>query len=170
MVLQTSCRCLRQVTKGSPETALIYLNESNAEKLNVQLEKQHHISLKEFSAADNSKTSVKRYSRIAYLKLPKVDFYQLRINYDTVTVEKAKPKQAIEKSADSARVGRGVIKTTDLSMDASKTNITFDDAEYGKKPITFNIWVYEIMKGGFGDPSIAELMQNEKVLKNIYHK
>ena len=133
-------------------------------------EKQHHISLKEFSAADNSKTSVKRYSRIAYLKLPKVDFYQFRINYDTVTVEKAKPKQAIEKSADSARVGRGVIKTTDLSMDASKTNITFDDAEYGKKPITFNIWVYEIMKGGFGDPSIAELMQNEKVLKNIYHK
>ena len=35
MVLQTSCRCLRQVTKGNPETALIYLNESNAEKLNI---------------------------------------------------------------------------------------------------------------------------------------
>ncbi len=44
MVLQTSCRCLRQVIKGSPETALIYLNSSNAEKLNVQIEKQHHIS------------------------------------------------------------------------------------------------------------------------------
>lgn len=25
MVLQTSCRCLRQVIKGNPETALIYL-------------------------------------------------------------------------------------------------------------------------------------------------
>lgn len=55
MVLQTSCRCLRQVIKNGQETALIYLNESNAEKLNMQLERQHHISLKEFSSADNSK-------------------------------------------------------------------------------------------------------------------
>lgn len=37
MVLQTSCRCLRQVDKGLPETAIIYLNESNGEKLNEQL-------------------------------------------------------------------------------------------------------------------------------------
>ena len=91
MVLQTSCRCLRQVIKGSPETALIYLNESNAEKLNMKLEKQHHMSLKEFSSADNRKAPLKRYDRTAYLKLPKVDFYQLKINYDTLTVEKANP-------------------------------------------------------------------------------
>ena len=39
MVLQTSCRCLRQVIKNGQETALIYLNESNAEKLNMQLER-----------------------------------------------------------------------------------------------------------------------------------
>ena len=58
MVLQTSCRCLRQVIKNGQETALIYLNESNAEKLNMQLERQHHISLKEFSSADNSKTTL----------------------------------------------------------------------------------------------------------------
>ena len=31
MVLQTSCRCLRQVGKGMPETALIYLNDTNAD-------------------------------------------------------------------------------------------------------------------------------------------
>ena len=58
-VLQTSCRCLRQVIKNGQETALIYLNESNAEKLNMQLERQHHISLKEFSSADNSKGNYK---------------------------------------------------------------------------------------------------------------
>lgn len=64
--------------KGNPETALIYLNESNANKLNVQLEQQHHISLKEFSSADNSKTPLKRYNRTAHLKLPKVDFISLK--------------------------------------------------------------------------------------------
>ena len=35
----------------------------------MQLERQHHISLKEFSSADNSKTTLKRYNRTAYLKL-----------------------------------------------------------------------------------------------------
>ena len=131
MVLQTSCRCLRQVIKNSQETALIYLNESNAEKLNMQLEQQHHISLKEFSSADNSKTTLKCYNRTAYLKLPKVEFYQLRINYDTLTVEKANPEVAIEKSVDSSKIAGNIIKTTDFSMDLSNTSIHVDDAEYG---------------------------------------
>ena len=33
MVLQTSCRCLRQVEKDMPETALIYLNDTNSDML-----------------------------------------------------------------------------------------------------------------------------------------
>lgn len=170
MVLQTSCRCLRQVIKGNPETALIYLNESNADKLNVQLEQQHHISLKEFSSADNSKTPLKRYNRTAYLKLPKVDFYQLKINYDTLTIEKANPEKDIRSSAGFARIADSIIKTTDLSMDKSKTSISVDDTEYGTKLATFHSWVYDIMKGGFGTPAIAELMGYEKELKDIYLK
>lgn len=170
MVLQTSCRCLRQVVKGSPETALIYLNESNAEKLNVQLEKQHHITLKEFSSANNEKKSLKRYSRIAYLKLPEVDFYQLKINYDTLVVEKADPIKDIAVSADFARIADGIIKTTDLSMDKSKTSISVDDAEYGTEPATFNTWIYGIMKGGFGSPTIEELMIYEEQLQIVFQK
>lgn len=170
MVLQTSCRCLRQVIKDNPETALIYLNESNAQKLNVQLEKQHHISLKEFSSADNSKTPLKRYNRTAYLKLPKVDFYQLKINYDTLTVEKADPASDIVVSADSAHISDSIIKTTDLSMDESKTSISIDDAEYGVEPATFNSWIYGIMKGGFGTPTVTEMMRYAEKLKSVFHK
>ncbi|MGN1303658.1 MAG: hypothetical protein ACI4YB_01355 [Oscillospiraceae bacterium] len=170
MVLQTSCRCLRQVVKGNPETALIYLNESNAEKLNVQLEKQHHISLKEFSSADNSKTHLKRYNRTSYLKLPNVDFYQFKINYDTLTIEKADPASNIAVSADSARIADGIIKTTDLSMDKSKASISIDDTEYGTEPATFNSWIYGIMKGGFGTPTITEMMQFAEQLNSVYQK
>jgi len=86
MVLQTSCRCLRQVSKGAPETALIYLNADNAEKLNMQLEQQHHITIQEFQGANNEKTKLNRYDRTGYLKLPKIDFYQLKINYDTARI------------------------------------------------------------------------------------
>lgn len=129
MVLQTSCRCLRQVIKGNPETALICLNASNAEKLNIQLQKQHHISLKEFTTTDNTRVVLKRYNRTEYLKLPNVDFYQLKINYDTLTVEKANPAQAIAISAKTARIADGIIRTTDLSMSEDNTSIQVDDTE-----------------------------------------
>ena len=161
---------MRQIIKGMPETALIYLNESNADKLNMQLEQQHHISLKEFSSADNSKTPLKRYNRMSRLKLPKVDFYQLKINYDTLTIEKAEPASAIATSADSARIADSIIKTTDLSMDKSKTSIHIDDTEYGTEPATFNSWIYRIMKGGFGSPAVQELMQYAEQLNSVYQK
>lgn len=170
MVLQTSCRCLRQVTKENPETALIYLNESNAEKLNIQLKQQHHISLKEFTSVDNRNTPLKRYNRMAYLKLPKVDFYQLKINYETLVIEGANPSEDISVSADNARITENIIKTTDLSMDDSKITISIDNTEYGTEPSTFNSWIYGIMKGGFGSPTVDELMKYSESLKLVYQK
>lgn len=170
MVLQTSCRCLRQVTKENPETALIYLNESNAEKFNIQLKQQHHISLKEFTSVDNRKTPLKRYNRMAYLKLPKVDFYQLKINYETLVIEGANPSEDIAVSADNARITENIIKTTDLSMDDSKITISIDNTEYGTEHSTFNSWIYGIMKGGFGSPTVDELMKYSESLKLVYQK
>lgn len=170
MVLQTSCRCLRQVVKGMPETALIYLNEFNAEKLNTQLQQQHHISLKEFESGSDKKATLKRYSRVDYLKLPKVDFYQLKINYETLVVEEAKPETDIPLSADSAYIGGDIIKTTDLSMSQENTTIFVDNTERGTKPATFNSWIYGIVKGGFGSITMSELMPYEVLLKSVYDK
>ena len=95
MVLQTSCRCLRQVVKGQPETALIYLNKDNGEKLESQLKQQQHISIKELEQGSKRMTELKRYDRTAYLKLPKIDFYQLKVNYETQTLEAADPAKGI---------------------------------------------------------------------------
>lgn len=170
MVLQTSCRCLRQVTKDSPETALIYLNGSNAEKLNMQLERQHHISMKEFSSADNRKNALQRYNRTAYLKLPKVGLYQLKTNYDAFIVEKADPSVGIRKSIESARVANSIIKTTDFSMNLSNTSIYVDNKEYGTEHATFISWLYGIMKNGFGTPSMAELNRYTEQLKDVFEK
>ena len=170
MVLQSSCRCLRQVINGSSETALIYLNKSNADKLNMQLERQHHISLRKFSSADNTKTPLKRFNRTAYLNLPKVDFYQLKINYDTFTAEEADPASAIAAAADSARIADSIIKTTDLLMDKSKTSISFDDTEYGSEPATFISWIYRIIRDGFAMLSVSELKVYAEQLKAVFLK
>lgn len=168
MVLQTSCRCLRQVVKGSPETALIYLNDSNAEKLNAQLLQQHHISLKEFSEANNEKTVLHRYDRTAYLKLPKVDFYQLKINYESLVIEEADIAGGISASAENAVVSADIIKTTDFSM--KDISIAIDDNERGNEPASFTTWLYNITKGSFGFVTMDQLLPYSAILGEIYNK
>ena len=168
MVLQTSCRCLRQVVKGSPETALIYLNDSNAEKLNAQLLQQHHISLKEFSEANNEKTVLRRYDRTVYLKLPKVDFYQLKINYESLVIEEADIAGGISASAENAVVSADIIKTTDFSM--KDISIVIDDNERGNEPASFTTWLYNITKGSFGFVTMDQLLPYSAILGEIYNK
>lgn len=167
MVLQTSCRCLRQVDKGMPETALIYLNDTNAEKLNTQLQQQHHISLKEFSEADKVKTTLKRYDRTAYLKLPKIDFYQLKVNYETLMVEAADPQGKIPYAAVDAKKSADIVKTTDLSMETITTEV--DDTERGTQQATFTAWLHRIVKGSFGTLSVEQLNAYRETLKTVFH-
>ena len=168
MVLQTSCRCLRQVVKGTPETALIYLNHTNADKLNAQLMQQHHISLKEFSEANNEKTTIRRYDRTAYLKLPKVDFYQLKINYESLVIEEADVVDGITKSTDNATIAADIIRTTDLSM--QDFGISVDDSERGHEPASFNAWLYRIIKGGFGFVTMEQLRPYTEALNTIFEQ
>ena len=166
MVLQTSCRCLRQVDKGMPETALIYLNDSNAEKLNAQLQQQHRISLKEFAEADNTKIVIKRYDRTAYLKLPKIDFYQFKVNYETLTVEAADPAEKIPEAFDGTKKAGSVIKTTDLTMETKVTEV--DDTEQGAEQATFALWLLRIVKGGFGTLTMNNLLEHKELLEKVY--
>lgn len=168
MVLQASCRCLRQVTKGAPETALIYLNSDNAEKLNMQLEQQHHITIQEFQGADIDKTKLNRYDRTAYLKLPKIDFYQLKINYDTLVVDEANPAVSIPVSVSGTENKDAIEKTTDFEMDKTRTTVTVDDEEHGNEYTTFNSWLYSIMRQGLGSPTIAELTKYEDLLREVF--
>ena len=50
MVLQTTCRCLRQVDRGQHETALIWLNEDNVKYLDKQLQEEQQTSVQEINA------------------------------------------------------------------------------------------------------------------------
>ena len=168
MVLQTSCRCLRQVEKGMPESALIYLNDSNAEKLNAQLMQQHHITLKEFATADNKKINIRRYDRTEHLKLPKVDFYQLKIRYESLIIEKANIEAGITDSLNNAEVQADIIKTTDINM--KDYDISVENVERGNEPATYTAWLYRIVKGGFVSITMGQLNIYTEQLKQIFDK
>lgn len=167
MVLQTSCRCLRQVEKGMPETALIYLNDSNADKLNAQLQQQHRISLKEFQEAGTDSKVLKRYDRTKYLKLPKIDFYQLRVNYVTQQLEAANPVRDIPNADKGSKLAQAVVKTTDLTMETQ--TIQVDDEERGMVPATFSAWLMDIVKSSFGTLTMAQLKPHENELRVLFN-
>ena len=166
MVLQTSCRCLRQLEKGMPETALIYLNDSNADKLNAQLQQQHRISLKEFQEAGSDSKVLKRYDRTKYLKLPKIDFYQLRVNYVTQQLEAANPVRDVPHADRGSKLAQAVVKTTDLTMETQ--TIQVDDEERGTVPATFSAWLMDIVKGSFGTLTMAQLKPHEGELRVLF--
>ena len=166
MVLQTSCRCLRQVEKDTPETALIYLNDTNADKLNAQLQQQHRISLKEFQEAGSDSKVLKRYDRTKYLKLPKIDFYQLRVNYVTQQLEAANPDRDLPNADENSKLAQAIVKTTDLTMETQ--TIQVDDEERGNIPATFYAWLMEIVKGSFGTLNMTCLKPHEDKLRVLF--
>lgn len=168
MVLQTACRCLRQVQKTALETALIYLNNSNAEKLNAQLLKQHHISLKEFCEADHHKVSLSRYDRTDHLHLPKVDFYQLKIHYETLIVDPAEPKKTLPDVYKNASIVAGTIKTTDFSMEVTDTRV--DNEEHGTVPASYSAWLYSIVRSSLYTLTMEELQPYDAQLRSIFEE
>ena len=168
MVLQTACRCLRQVQKDALETALIYLNSSNAEKLNAQLLKQHHVSLKEFCETDHHKVSLNRYDRTDYLHLPKVDFYQMKIHYETLIVEPVEPAKTLPNACKDAKNTASIIKTTDFSMEVTDTRV--DNEEHGTVSASYSSWLYSIVRSSLCTLTIEELQPYDAQLRSIFEE
>lgn len=168
MVLQTSCRCLRQVDKGTYETASIWLNKFNADTLNKQLKNQQNITLEDFS---NRKSGMKlvdlsRYSRMGYLKLPTLDFYQLKVEHQTLVIDE---KIDIQKRFEEINTKESQIINTIIVQDF-KGEIKVKDVEkvVHDEPISFNQWVTLIVKESFGTISLSDLRKYEPILSEIF--
>ena len=174
MVLQTSCRCLREVTDAKTETALIYMNAQNYRYLDEQLRKQQHISLDEFQRGGKKAETItlNRYDRTKHLKLPPIEFYQLKVKYEDEIEQKATP-DSIKKEISNAKVSadiQNVVETewkiTNNGLECSTTRV--DNKEHGKQYTTFNWWLYEIAKESFGNVTMAMLNEYAAELKGIF--
>lgn len=174
MVLQTSCRCLREVTDARSESAIIYLNEQNYRYLDEQLRKQHHISLDEFqkSKKKNETISLNRYDRTEHLNLPPIEFYQLHVKYEDEILQSANAdsiKSEIATAKESAKIENAIEtewKITKSGFECVTTKI--DDAEHGKLNANFNQWLYEIAKESFGNITMSDLNSYSTELRGIF--
>ncbi len=174
MVLQTSCRCLREVTDASKETALIYMNSENYKYLDEQLQKQQHISIKDFQQPKKHEEAVllNRYDRTEHLHLPRVEFYQMRVTSTGVVEEPVTDettRMEISHAADSAHVDNPIVTEWQITnRGLQRTNIIPDGGEYGSEDANYNYWLYRIAKESFGNLSIAQLNRQSDALHEIF--
>ncbi len=171
MVLQTSCRCLRQVDKDKEETALIWLNKDNADTLNKQLKQEQNTSIEELNSTKRigKSETIGRHSRIDFLQLPKVDFYQMKVTYQAIEEEetpntKVKLK-ALLKNIENFKVS-ALITTSDIAnIDTGEIDVI---SETGIAFANFNQWIFQISRESFGLITESQLHQYETELREIF--
>lgn len=167
MVLQTSCRCLRQVVKNKQESALIWLNKFNADKLNKQLVQQQNITLKEFSCKSVvGIKQIERFSRMERMQVPPIDFYQLKVSYETLIVDEANdPAKRLQDDGVLAQADMTLIHQQNME---GKLIATYEQENTEETNITFGWWLHLIAKESFGMVTVADLKTCEKELRDIF--
>lgn len=178
MVLQTSCRCLREVDRGVPEEAVVVLNESNGKQLADQLRKQQHATLDEFQRGADDSKRIDRFDRTKILRLPDLPFFQLGVSYGAEVSEDTDPPakllQALLRDLPALRLRETV--TTGTFDDLRSGLVEESGAHYGlvrgdvpSRP--FRAWLDLLRKESFGfwaPPAAGS--REEKLLRAIHRE
>ncbi len=170
-IIQTTCRCLRQVTRGNDESALVWLNKENANILNKQLQKEQQTSIEEINSITRTSKPemIERVSRMDFLKLPKVDFYQLKVSYQSIEEEE---KANTKKKLQELLTNISKYKSTALITTTGLEHLEDGELEYlensGANFANFNTWVFNIAKESFETTTSNKLHQFDTELKEVF--
>ncbi|MCM1355281.1 MAG: DEAD/DEAH box helicase family protein [Staphylococcus sp.] len=169
MVLQISCRCLRGVDDARKETALIWLNKFNVDKLNQQLQEQQYTTIHEFGGkSPDNLVTIYRHSRMEKLKIPPVDFYQVQINYKTIETENVVDIAKFINGYQIPMKDAAVIYTQGFDTD---NQVSESASIYGMVDVaTFRGWIDHIIKESFGTLRLSEILKYENELQNLFEK
>lgn len=152
----------------------------NAEKvilnrtyLNEQLKKEQQTSIEELNRLKQKTTqeTVDRFSRLEYLNLPKIEFYQLQITYNSLDEEeRANTTVKLQYLLDNINEYKisALIKTSELrDIDDAAIEVI---EQTGASFASFNQWIFDIAKASYGKITIAELDKFQTELKAIFGK
>lgn len=173
-VLQTTCRCLREVDDASKEKAFVYLSKENYKKLDEELGENYKLKINDLKFEATPAIPV----RIRKPKLGKLQYNQVIKKYKLISKETKDQKQKL-KDFDfnifkklypyrgitiKAGLGRaGLIAI--LKHTKGDENITIDEiVDYD-----FNDFIYDLSKELFGRVSAPELIEGyKKELQDIF--
>lgn len=172
MVLQTSCRCLRQVVRHQQESALIWLNEENGKTLNNELKKQQHTSIDEINKGGGSKFfKLKQFSRMDKLQVPPIDFIQLKVTYQTLVLDAALDTATELKKEDLVSNAKSMlVKEENLKGELQHKAVMTVEDEESDLPVTFHSWLHTIVKESFGTWTRQEAAPYLPLLHDIFKR
>lgn len=170
MVLQTACRCLRQVDKNNNnETALICLNESNYAVLDKELKKEQNTTIEEINNIVKKEFfTLNRYDRTAKLKPPTIEFSQLKVSYKDIKVEE---KLSIEEKLKNIVLQKQSVLISEIKniADRESAKNKFQEA-YGDEYTTYTLWLHSIAKESFGLLKVADLLKYDEILLKLFEQ
>jgi hypothetical protein len=94
-----------------------------------------------------------------------MQFYQLKVSYETQTIEEAKPAEEICKATVNADISH-TIKTQDFEGEVQ--NIAIDEIERGDAQAVFSTWLYSIARSSFGFVTMEDLNAHTNLLRNVF--
>lgn len=175
MVLQTSCRCLREVDDAGAETGLIYLNQTNYRHLEKELGDKHKITIKEFEAGKEDEPTLLRVDRRAYLKLPPLEYKQFLLEYEVLNkVTEADPEPSLsdliallKQKANPYFVPEVASVRSGLDLDDT-SSVSESPLDYGYQNLSFSEFLNLIFKSSFGGVSYTQLTNYRHLLFDVY--
>jgi superfamily II DNA or RNA helicase len=170
LVLQTSCRCLREVIKNSEEHALIWLNEWNYKKLNSEFQKTQNTSIDELVASGGKpKTMVRRYDRTGpeLLNVPPVKFYQMRIERTSTVIDETEARTAELLASPSVIVEKPRIEILQKDWQGTVLDRYEEQAAEGSYA-TLNQWLHLIAKESLNMTPVSRMLALRSQLESIF--
>lgn len=168
-VLQTTCRCLREVENASQERALIYLEKENYKTLDTELQENYdlHISDLKFNSQPQIVVNVRKP------KLGKLKYKQVETRYQILS------KKAVSKNLNNfdftkikdsykyeERVIKGKIGKAGINAEVEEKGLELDKTDY-----FFNDFIYDLARATFGKFNENDLLaEHKKELEIIFAK
>ena len=165
-VMQTSCRCLREVDSND-ETALIWLNNQNAKVLNEQLKKFQETDIDELNKKKKKeKVIVQRHSRMDTVALPPIEYMQFSVTY---TPKKEAPKTHELLTDEQLLVKRNTRFVHSSTGFSGQETISVHEFE-NNQVADFKLWLYEIERESFCTLIYPKLLEYKAELQTIFSK
>ena len=167
-VLQTTCRCLREVNNAQKEKALIYLEKENYKTLDTELKENYDLHISDLKFGLQPEIAVK----IRKPKLGKLRYKQVETKYQILSkktlgnslnkfdFEEVKEKYGYDKRIITGKFGRAgmVAEKEGQYIKLEKTDYLFGD------------FIYDLARATFGKFSEVDLLEKyKKELETIFN-
>lgn len=171
-VLQTTCRCLREVVEASKERALIYLDSSNYETLDNELDSNYHIHINDITNKENDFKDYPVYQRVNVGRILYKNVFEKYIEIETVNSDNKDYRKTLKKYEFSkfkeSHPFINQIGKTKISENGLNNNLIYIDNKEVEYSYSFNDFIYELEKSSLGLVSCAEMIDYKKELNEIY--